>query len=303
MKVVKKIIIGLLIIVSLFILNYIRIYISYIIGNYKETINISGNKNKYIPQAITYSSKYNVSIQTSYNKKHEVSKIYITDLNNNKLVKTLDLLKEDKSINNNHVGGISTDNNTVWVTSDYEVDEYSLEEIINTKEDSIISKKTSKLPIRGDFSLYKDNTLYIGDFYLYPFYKVKDNNPLLLAYNNESIDYNKPKYIISLPKMVQGMEIDKDNNMYFTTSFTYLINSKLLVYSNVLDNKPSTYKLNNIEVPYYKLTKKELIKKYTLPPMAEGMYFKDNKLYILFESSSDGYSLAFPKINKLIQMD
>ena len=35
--------------------------------------------------------------------------------------------------------------------------------------------------------------------------------------------------------------------------------------------------------------------------MAEGIFYKDNELYILFESSSDKYSLADPKIDKILK--
>ena len=304
MKIVKKILKVLVIIVCiiiiLLILNHIRLNIHYLINksHYKEVYNVQGNKDKYIPQGLTYSSKYNIAIQTSYNKKHKVSRIYITNLNNNKLIKTLDLLKDNNRINNNHVGGVTTDNNTVWITSDYEVNEYSLEQIINTNKKSIKSIRDTKLPIRGDFCLYKNDTLYIGDFFLNPFYKVPNNNPLLLAYKDTN--YNNPNYIISLPKMVQGMEITKDNHFLFTTSFTYLINSNLLEYNNVLLEKPSTYKLNNDKIPYYKFTNKNLIKKTKIAPMAEGMYYKNNKLHILFESSSDAYTPALPKMKKVI---
>ena len=306
MKILKQISKVLIIIIEIvliiFILNYFRINIRYLISksNYKETFSVQGNKDKYVPQALTYSSKYNVAIQTSYNKKHKVSRIYITDLSSNKLIKSLNLLHKDSSINNNHVGGITTDNETVWITNDYEVSEYSLKNIITTNKKSIKSIKETKLPIRGDFCLYKHNTLYIGDFFLKPFYNVPNNNPLLLAYDKNNINYQKPKYIISLPKMVQGMEIDKNNNFLFTTSYTYLINSKLLVYNNVLLEKPSTYKLNNKSYPYYKFTKKNIISKKTLPPMAEGMFYKNNDLYILFESSTDAYRPALPKLKKVI---
>ena len=304
-KIIKIILIIIFIIVLLFIFNYLRINIFYIINksNYKETINIEGNTNKYIPQAITYSNKYNITIQTSYNKNKKVSRIYITDLNNNKLIKTLDLKKSNNTINNLHVGGITTDNKTVWITNDYLVSEYSLEEIVNTKNNYIKSNNDYKLPIRGDFCLYKNNYLYIGDFFLQPFYKVPDNNPLLLQYNINNINYNEPNLIISLPKMVQGMEIDNENNFYFTTSFTYLINSNLLKYKNILLEKPSTYTFNNHKYKYYKFNKSNLISKKKLPPMAEGMFYKDNKLHILFESSTDAYTPALPKIRKVLTIE
>ena len=210
------------------------------------------------------------------------------------------MIEIDNKKNTNHVGGITTNNETVWITNDYEVNEYSLDEIMDTTNNYIRSIKNNKLLIRGDFCYYKDNTLYIGDFCLKPFYPVPDNNPLLLAYNTNNIDYNSPKYIISLPKMVQSMEINNNNEFLFTASFTYLINSKLLVYKRVLNDKPSTYKLKGKEIPYYKFSKDKLIRKESLPPMSEGMFYKNNKLYILFENSSDAYKPALPKMKSVI---
>ena len=36
--------------------------------------------------------------------------------------------------------------------------------------------------------------------------------------------------------------------------------------------------------------------------MIEGIFYKDDYLYMLFESSSDGYSLALPKIKKILKL-
>ena len=303
MKYIKIIFSIIIIIILLFVINYLRINIYYQSQKpkYIETFKVQGNKDNYVPQGLAYSSKYNIALQTSYNSKHTVSKLYITDLNTNKLIKELKLKELDASDNVNHVGGITTDNIRVWITNDYEVNEYILEDILNTNEDYIQSIKNTKLPIRGDFCKYHDNTLWIGDFFLNPFYKVPDNNPLLLAYNTEEeIDYNNPYTIISLPKMVQGMEITKDNKFIFTTSFTYLINSELLIYDNVLTSNSKIYKLNGKDIPYYKFSNPKIIK---LPPMAEGMFYKDNYLYILFENSSDSYKPAIPKLKRIIKLN
>ena len=227
--------------------------------------------------------------------------LYVIDFKSKKLIKELKLKEIDNSNNTNHVGGIATDNNKVWITNDFEINEYDLETILNTEDDYIQSISNNKLPNRGDFCTYKDGYLWIGDFFLNPFYKVKDNNPLLMKYNIEKLDYNKPELIISLPKMVQGMVITDDNKFIFTESFTYLINSNLSIYENVLEKEKSTYKLNNNNIPYYKFEKKDLIKNIKLPPMAEGLFIKDNNLYILFESNSDTYKPAIPKIKKVIK--
>ena len=308
MKILKKsfVILGITIgvILILFLLNYARLNIRYLIHKkeYIDTFAIQGNTSKYVPQGLAYSDKYNIVLQTSYNGKHDVSRLYIIDFKTGELIKSLNLIEFDDSSNNRHVGGIATDNETVWITSDYEVNEYSLSEIIDTKSDYIKTTKNTKLPIRGDFCYYSNNTLWIGDFFLKPFYTVPDDNPLLMGYNlNNVLDYSKPDCIISLPKMVQGMTITPDNKFVFTSSFTYLMNSRLSIYNNVLEGESEYYNLNGRDVPYYKFNKSNLVKKITLPPMAEGLFNIENDLYILFESSSDNYSFAFPKVKKVIK--
>ena len=175
MKIKKIILIIIISILTIFILNYIRINIEYIKYKNNGTLNINGINDYYIPQSITYSDKYNVIIQTSYNKKHKASKIYISDFNTGNLIKELELLREDNNINNTHVGGIATDNTKVWITGDYEINEYSLDDIINTTDNTIKAISTKKLKNRGDTCTYNNNILWVGDFYLYPIYKVENN--------------------------------------------------------------------------------------------------------------------------------
>ena len=283
--------------ILILIIDYLRINIFYKINEnmYKEEFLVQGNKNGYIPQGLTYSDKYEIYIQTSYNKKHSNSKIYITD-KNYKFIKELELVN-----NNSHVGGITNNNDLVFITSDYKVFIYNLKDIVNSKN-KIEYIDSYELPVRGDFSYYKNNILWIGDFFLNPFYPVPNNNPLLMGYDINNLDYNKPSYVISLPKMVQGMEIDENNRFIFTSSFTYLINSKLSIYKNVLKEKNEYYELNNNKIPYYKFNKNNLVKTITLPPMAEGIVYKDDKLYILFESSSSSYSIAYPRLDHVLSI-
>lgn len=286
------------------IIDYIRLNVSYKINKYDESFDVHGNKNNYVPQGLTYSEKYDVILQTAYNSKHSCSMLYITDFKSGKLIKELKLIEVDDSENINHVGGIATDESTLWITNDYEVNEYSLDEIINTDNDFIKSNNNFKLVNRGDFCTYKDNILWIGDFFLNPFYKVPDNNPLLMGYSlNGEVDYSKPDYIISLPKMVQGMVITPDNKFVFSQSFTNLIKSNLSIYDNVLNENNDIYSMNGSSIPYYKFSKNNLVKSIKLPPMAEGMFYKDDKLYILFENSSDTYFFAYPKLKKVIVLD
>lgn len=308
MSVLKKILIGIGILIGsilvILVLDYIILNISHNMNRYKyeEVFDVQGNKNKYVPQGMTYSHKYNIVLQTSYSSKHEVSMLYVIDFSSGNLIKSLKLLDADGTENKTHVGGIATDDNTVWITSDYSVREYALEDIINCNENYIQCKSKKDLGIRGDFCYWGYDTLYIGDFFLSPFYKVPENNPLLLAYNTQTdYNYDKPNYIMSLPKKVQGMTIMPNKSFVFSCSFTNLVKSDLKVYSNILEEEPDKYNYKGRDVPYYKFSINNNIKEVKFPPMAEGIFNIDNDLYILFESSSDKYFYALPKMKKVIK--
>ena len=309
MKKIKKIgvIIGciLLSLLLLFILNALRIILTYSFQkrHYQETIQIPGNKQNYVPQGLAYSSRENIVLQTSYNSEHKVSMLYVMDFSTSKLLKSLKLKEVDGRDNTHHVGGVATDGKTVWITNDYLVDEYSFEEIMTTKKDSINSKRNHKLPIRGDFCYFKNDKLWIGDFYLSPFYKVPNNTPLLFQYNGVGpVEYNLPEAIYSLPKMVQGMVITDDNHFVFTRSFSFLIESRFEEYRDVSLKGGDVYSFKGRDIPYYHFKSSNLVKRRYLPPKAEGFFLKDGYYYILFENSSDTNPLAFPKIKSIIKM-
>lgn len=305
MKYIKIFLKLLIIMILIIVLNYARIIVSYIFNKneYMETFEIYGNKNGYAPQGLTYSEKYGIILQTAYNKNNNVSMLYVTDFQTGRLIKEIKLLRNDGSINFNHVGGITTDDNKVWITSDYEVNEFNLDAIVNTNDIYVKSLKDTKLCNRGDFCTYCDNTLWIGDFCLNVIYNVKDNDPLLMGYVlNEEINYNMPNYIISIPKMVQGMAITDNKEFIFTRSYSGLIKSELVIYENILSiNTNNYYKLGGNNIKHFKLNNNNKIKTIKLPPMAEEFFIKDDSIFILFESSSDRYITAYPKINKIIK--
>ena len=305
MKIIKILLFIAIIFILLLVVNYARIALSYYFqkNQFEDKFEIYGYKDSYVPQAITYSSKYNVILQTSYNSKNKCSKIFITDFETGKLIKELELLKNNGDSNLNHVGGITTDDNTIWISGDYELNWYSLDEIMNTNLQYIKSILDLKLHNRGDFCLFKDNVLWIGDFYLKFLYNVPENNPLLIGYSIDA-NYNSlnPRYLISIPKMVQGLAITDDNSFVFTRSYSGFLKSEVLIYKNFLNTKSDYYELDGIKVPYYKFTKNNLIDNIKIPPMAEGLFFKDKSLYILFESCASRYFTTYPKINKILKI-
>ena len=289
-KIIKKILFLIIIILLVLVFDYIRINIRYFVNKskYENAFKVYGNKDGYVPQGLAYSEKYNIVIQTAYSKK--VSKIFLTDFKSGKLIKELKLINKDGANNYKHVGGVAINNEYVWISNDYELDIYKLDDIYNTNDDNIRPIDEIKLDIRGDFCYYNNDILWIGDFYLKPFYDVPNGDPKLYGYKiNESINYDKPDYVYSLPKSVQGMVILPDGKFAFTESFTYLVNSNLDIYENIMNTERTVF------------NKKNRLKRIKIPPMAEGMFYKDGYIYILFESSTENYSMADPKIDTVIK--
>lgn len=288
----------------LYALIYIHLNNAYFFNKnlYIETHNIQGNVNGYVPQGLTYSEKYNVILQTSYNK-NNYSMLYVIDFSSGVLLKELKLKISEDEYSYSHVGGITTNDDKVWITSDYKLYEYSLDEIIETEKDYIVSKVTEQTYNRGDFCYYKNDILWIGDFHNKIYMSIKGDKPYLFGYKLiDDIDFNYPQYVISIPDMVQGMTILENNTIVFTRSFSNLMRSRLSFYSNVLAKETKEYfEINGNKIPYYHLNNSNLVKTEYLSPMAEGLFHKDDYLYILFENSSDEYEHTYPKINKIVK--
>lgn len=280
MKITKHIGFILILIFILCLLYSLFIFISYQLNKdmYKEVAPVQGNKHGYVPQGLTYSEKYNVILQTSYNTKKNNSMLFVIDFESGECLKKLIINKKDGTKNTSHAGGIATNDEVVWITSDYEINKFSLEEIITTDAMHINSIDDITIKNRGDFCTYNNGILWVGEFKISTLFN--KNNDMLVGFEVDSTeDYDNPKYNYSLPSKVQGMAVTNDGKFIFSRSYTGFIQSKLSIYD--MDKK---------------ITSK------MIPSMAEGIFIKDDDIYILFESSTDSYKLVYPKIKNIIKI-
>lgn len=150
-KIFKRILFFILVVLLILVFDYIRINIRFFASRnkYESAFKVYGNKDGYVPQGLAYSDKYTIVLQTAYSK--EVSKVFITNFKSGKLIKELKLINKDGTNNNKHVGGIAVNDEYVWISNDYELDIYKLDDIYNTNEDNIKAIEEIKLNIRGDF--------------------------------------------------------------------------------------------------------------------------------------------------------
>ena len=214
--------IPIIVFILFYILDYIFLNVSYLKNKnvFIETFNITGYQNGYVPQGITYSDKYDVVLQTSYSKKNH-SMLFVYNYSDGKVLKQLTIKDSNGNDSHEHVGGITTDNEHVWISNDYVLSEFSFEEILNTNEEIITSKKDLRISNKGDFCYYKDDTLWIGEF------RIMGEKPLLLGFNKN--DLENPLYALEIPYLVQGMSMLEDNSIILTTSFSNLLQSKILI--------------------------------------------------------------------------
>lgn len=299
--------VGIFILLVLFIFAFIylriNVYYNNHLNEYEKSFIIQGNKYGFVPQGLVYSDKYDIVLQSSYSNNGEPSKLYVIDFTKGILLKSFDLLDPDGNKMYDHVGGLTVSDDKVWISSDYNIYEFNLEEIATSKDNDIKSINKKSIITRGDFCFYQDNMLWVGEYSLSFYYRVKDNNPLVMGYEvSDNIDYKKPKYVISIPKMAQGMIILPDNTFAFSRSYSYLINSDISIYKNVLkEDNNDYYDIDGNKIPYYTFNSSNMIEKIKIPPMSEGIFYKDGYFYILFENNSNKYIFAYPKIDKIIK--
>ena len=102
-KIMFKLCVFIFSLIFIFLLfDYFIINVLYYVNRnmYVESFDVRGNTNKYTPQALAYSNKYDVILQTSYSSKHDISMLYVTDFKTGKLLKALKLKDDNKDLLN-----------------------------------------------------------------------------------------------------------------------------------------------------------------------------------------------------------
>ena len=270
-------------------------------NKFKKYTTIPGLKEGGIPQAICYSSKYNILLISEYHKGGAPSIIHLLNIDKKTLIKTI-ILNYNNTPLTAHVGGIATNNETLWITDNYTLYEFSLDEIINANDMSKINALTKiELDIKADFINYNNDILWIGEYYYYPIYRLDEtknkdrlnNKALLIGYDNNL----EPKHAYYIPDKAQGITWDNNNNLIISSSFWSFESSNIKIYTNPIEinNISNEYiKINNKKINVSNINDTTLLKNYTIPPMAEGITTINNELYIIFESASNLYKYYTP---------
>lgn len=289
---------------------------NYFLNNSEKYAIIPGLKQKAIPQGICYSSKYNLIIVSAYHYGKASSVLFLLNYDNGELLKTLILKNADNTNFIGHVGGVTTDNESLWITDNYKIYKYKLENLMQKKDmENVVFDDSADIKIKADFVTYHDGILWIGEYDYKNIYltnkehyiKTPDDNEnksILMGYKSlDNMDFEYPDYVISIPDRIQGLTFDNNNNFIFSRSFWSFQPSELSIYSNVLEEQGIDYNLNGNKIKLWYLYKEKEIKNIKLPPMSEGIVFINNSIYILFESYSNLYKYyTYDKLNYIMQL-
>ncbi len=317
-KALIKIVVTILVIAAVIILlDYLGLVSFYFFSknNYSIFIEIPDLDKGYVPQGMCY-TKDNLVLQTAYND-NGPSKLYVIDYEKKELSKGLILKNSKNEEIRNHVGGIASDEELVWICGDHKLFMYSLPSIISSTENFISSTKEFDIPNGGDFCFYQYNKmndnpndlhyykiLWIGEFSVNVNPLKKYNQPYLYGYDLEKStdisNFDNPDYITTLPNTVQGLFIDNNNHFIFSRSYSGFLTSNIDIYENMLDTKTEEMLINGNRKQYHDYKNTRRIANYTLPPMSEGFFIKDDNIYVVFESATKKYLYAVPKLKHII---
>lgn len=290
----------------------------YYLNNTEEYAQLPGLKEHIIPQGITYSKKYNKILIVGYHKGKAAAVLFIIDYETGILDRTILLFNQDNTPLNTHIGGITTNDEIIWLSDNYKLYTLNLEDLINTKDmDRINVSKPLDTFAKGDYILYHDNFLYIGEYDYKIKYKIKEshhfktpsgeiNKSLIAVYDlsEETINFDKPDYLISVPDRIQGLSIDRDNNFILSRSFWSFQSSDISTFKNPLNGEPKNVKIEGNEYKLWFLDNDNLINNIKMPPMSEGIVLIDNELYLIFESASTYYKMyTKDKVSSIIKLN
>ena len=268
---------------------------------FHESFEIPGLKDGFVPQGITYVEAQDVFLLSGYiHKEKDASRIYVL---NHGDVHKIELYTDENTPYYGHCGGIATDLKYVYIANDGEGNDncvwiLSLSDILDENTDKIYVQKALFTDVKASACTVYNGYLWVGEYedginyHTDESHHLSKNNPsLILAYklNDTNIVESKPAFALSVRNRLQGIAFDIENNIYLSASCG-LDNSSLDVHENVFLKEADTFiQLKEETIPVWTLNTSSLSYEITMPPMSEGIVFKDNDLYILFESASNKY--------------
>lgn len=178
---------------------------------------------------------------------------------------------------NSHLGGLTYDGKYIWVCNSSKM---SIERISYAFIQQMVREnRGSMIDARNLVDIYRVNNIpscvayYDGQLWVAT-HSIWTNSTMIgYNYNEEN---NRLNSLVSfwIPPKVQGVTFTEKGEVYLSTSYGRKNSSYIKKY-------PSIYAMTNDVDDYTELIE--------LPPCSEGIEYKNNKIYVLFESAGKKY--------------
>lgn len=263
-----------------------------------------------IPQAAAYVKEKNWMVTSHYDPKGRPSLLSVTDLSSGKLIKTMNLYTSNATPYTGHAGGLAISKEHIWLSSGGKVYRIKLNDLIRGQDQGkLIFEDAVSVEALGSFLSYADEMLWVGEIggpsELDPSHQmiISDNqrhHAWAVGYRlsaNDTIDSSAiksgravPDVILSIPDKIQGMVITGDR-IVLSESYGRKNDSALLIYEQSLKENIAAGKFDSVQqVPVLVLDERKVLRKLVMPPMSEGIFEQEGKVYVLFESGATEFS-------------
>ncbi|MBQ6267107.1 MAG: leucine-rich repeat domain-containing protein [Clostridia bacterium] len=243
------------------------------------------------PQGMTYYAGKNWILISAYDRhqKH-ANVIYALDAGTGKFVAQFNIYNKDGSENISHIGGIAATNYNLYLTDNNSSISYIPLSLLTTgnKPKSVTIAGTASLSgklnkAETSYLSYGDGYLWTGNFYEPVKYNTpasSSNKSLVLGFKvsgaSSEAEWNNLNNFSSVNKKYKiPNSINKIQSAVCNNGVLYLVSS----YGRTNDS--AIYKISGTDYSGAKVVK--------MLPMAEGMFIKNDELYLLFESGAFCY--------------
>ena len=285
-------------------------------NNADKEFAIPGLADGFVPQGFTEIEGYNKYLISGYMDDGSPSRFYVVDIETKQVEKYV-ILKIDSGKNyDGHAGGVASYGSALWTVSMADNGKgyafcFNAIDVINAEnEDSIAIRDYFETYNNADCVFVQDDMLWVGEFYREKSH-ITDEEHIkttssgdvhkAMAYGfNIDISYkcgvkNKfPQKALSLKDLCQGIAVTAEGKFVMTSSYS-ISDSTIYYFNNVLEEEnAATTKIGLTEIPMWYLDDNSLIYSEKIPSMAEEVVIRDDRVYILFESSCKKYK----KVNR-----
>lgn len=281
---------------------------------FKKDFTVPGLFEGFIPQGICVDAdKDNVIISGYFENGEYPSMLTVTDKKTGKLIKYVSLCDCDGKDFFGHAGGVAYSDGYFYVTTGFEAFIISAKTLYGAENGDTVSFESNfKLNTKGSFCNISNGIFWTGTFTenseeehknakvttlsngesLYSYcegYKLEDGLPNVNNLNPEKNGYI-PDFYIAVPDEVQGITVTPTGTFIFSTSYGRKSNSKLIFYDDILSGKKiSAEKIDGYDIDLIACSGDKIKKEIELPPMSQGIDYKNGILYVLFESGASKY--------------